>query len=178
VKFSKLDSPVCEAFPTVLISLPGQQITDIRQQLKGLPADLIHLKVGQWVGHAQKTIIRHPPQPGDGTARGGKLVGDDGYRGNSPSLQQNSVEHTARAARPSIPYPADDHIASAHNLVKQLPAGGLCGRMLLPEPVALGPGSLDQGLGNFIQHRPGVMFCIIHQTDPQPFEALGTRGVG
>src|SRR5712691_12526533 len=61
--------------------------------------------------HAQEFIVGKAPGLGHGPASRVKHIGDNRGRWNAVLFKQNTVEHTARAARASIADPGDDDIA-------------------------------------------------------------------
>ena len=71
---------------------------------------LVFRQIGYGVGSHQKSIVLDSPTGGHGAAGGNKGRGHDGCGGDTGSLQFQSVEHTARTARPSITY------AGQHNI--------------------------------------------------------------
>src|SRR5690242_19859261 len=80
---------------------------------------LIEFARGQiryWMRHRQKTEFMQAPRARHRAPRGSEDIGDDGSRGNALLFEYYAVEHTARAARPSIPDTGNDHIALSFEL--------------------------------------------------------------
>src|SRR5712691_5348646 len=98
--------------------------------------------------HAQEFIVGEAPGLGHGPASRVKHIGDNRGRWKAVLFKQNTVEHTARAARASIADPGDDDIAVGSVFVDDLLVRRHTGSMLTAHNMAFGTVLLLQNSGN------------------------------
>src|SRR5499433_2707887 len=88
-----------------------------------LPCPLVELglgEVGDRMRQSEELVVRQPPALGHGMTRSLEDVGDDGHGGNAELLEEDSVEHTARRAGPSVADAGDDAVHPPARLVEDL----------------------------------------------------------
>ena len=83
----------------------------MRYYRAGALLQLVLREIGNRMLHAQEFIVRETPGLSHGSAGRVKHIGDNRSRWNAVFFKQNTVEHTARAARASIADPGDDYVA-------------------------------------------------------------------
>jgi hypothetical protein len=97
-----------------------EDVDDLRNDIACALIELCFGQVSDGVGHGQIFIIRHTPGLCHRPTGGVKDVGDDGGRWKAAFLKQDTIEHTARAARASVSYPGHDGITLSQNVADDL----------------------------------------------------------
>src|SRR6185503_228178 len=92
--------------PSRLLSLE-QQLHHLRRDFRGALIELRIGQVGDRVRHLQELEVRQPPRAGHGLAGCPEDVRDEGRRRNAVLFENDTVEHTARRARPSVAHAGD-----------------------------------------------------------------------
>src|SRR5438093_4538760 len=88
-----------------------QELHNLRHDVTGSLLQLVLREVSNRMLYTQIFIVGKAPGLRHGPPRRFKHIGDNRGRWNAVLFKQNTVEHTARAARPSIADPGDDDIA-------------------------------------------------------------------
>src|SRR5262245_608508 len=142
-----------------------QDLHDLRHDRAGALVQLVVREVGDRMLHAQVFIIGQAPGLGHRPAGRVKHIGDNRGRWNAVLFKQNTVEHTARAARASIADPGDDDIAVGSVFIDDLLVRRYPGAMLAAHNVALSTVFLLQNRGNTEQQLIRIVLRILDQAN-------------
>ena len=82
---------------------------------------------GHGVGHLHESEAWKPPRGRHGGARLTEGLGHEGDPRDAPLLEHQRVEHTARAARPSVADTRDHEVRDAAQLVGRFLGDGVTG---------------------------------------------------
>src|SRR5262245_10141274 len=126
---------------------------------------------------SEELVVRQPPALGHGMTRGFEDVGDDGHGGNAELLEEDSVEHTARRAGPSVADAGDDAVHPAARLVEDLLVGGHAGVVLPPHGVVGGTVLALEDVAGPDEELVRVELGILHEADALALERVGARHV-
>src|SRR5215475_11882329 len=113
--------------------------------------------------HAQEFITGEAPGLGHGPSSRVKHIGDNRGRWNAVLFKQDTVEHTARAARASIADPGDNDIAVGGVLVDNLLVCWHTRAVLAAYDMALGTILFLQNSSHPEQQLIRVVFRILDQ---------------
>ena len=116
-----------------------QELHNLRHDSMGPLVQLVLREIGNGMLHAQIFIVGQAPGLGHRPSSRVKYIGNNRRCWNTVLFKQNTVEHTARAARASIADPGDDDIAVGSVLVDDLFMGRHTRAVLAAYDVALGP---------------------------------------
>ena len=142
-----------------------QELHNLRHYVTGPLVQLVLREVGNRMLHTQIFIVGQAPGLRHSPSSRLKHIGDKGGRWNTVLFKQNTVEHTARAARPSIADPGDDDIAAGGVFVDDLLVRRHPRAVLATYDMALGPVLLLQNSGNPEQQLIRVVLRILDQTN-------------
>jgi hypothetical protein len=122
---AKLRAKILPALPLHLARLRSEMFTqeDVDDLRNNVPCALIELCFGQvsdGMGHGQIFIIRYTPGLCHRPTGGVKDISDDGGRRKAAFLKQDTIEHTARAARASVSHPGHDGATLGQNVADDL----------------------------------------------------------
>src|SRR5262244_2625130 len=145
-----------------------------------LPRPLVELslgEVGDGMRQSEEFVVRQSPALGHGMTRGLEDIGNDRHGGNAELLEEDSVEHTARRAGPSVADAGDDAIHPAACLVEDLLMGGHAGVVLAPHGVLGGAVLALEDLADLDEELVGVELGVLHEADAFALEGIGARHV-
>jgi len=115
-----------------------QELHNLRHDSMGALVQLVLREIGNGMLHTQIFIVGEAPCLGHRPSSRVKHIGNNRRGWNTVLFKQNTVEHTARAARASIADPGDDDIAVGSVLVDDLFVGRHTRAVLAAYDVALG----------------------------------------
>src|SRR5712691_13059730 len=152
--------------PTLLLLLPlKQELHNLRHNVTGPLVQFVLREISNRMLHTQIFIIGQAPGLRHSPSSRLKHIGDKGGRWNAVLFKQNTVEHTARAARSSIADPGDDDIAVGGVFVDDFLVRRHPGSMLAAHNMALGTILLLQNGRDTEQQLIRVVLCILDQTN-------------
>src|SRR3989442_1097415 len=88
-----------------------QELHNLRHYVTGPLVQLVPREIGNRMLYTQIFIVGQAPGLRHGPSRRFKHIGDKRGRWHAVLFKQNTVEHTARAARASIADPGDNYVA-------------------------------------------------------------------
>src|SRR5207237_7322744 len=97
-----------------------QKLYDLRRDCRCALVQLLVVQIRDRVRHRDEAKIRKPPRARHGAAGGNEHVRDDRSAWYAVLFENDTVEHTARRARPSITDAGDDHVARRLQLLENL----------------------------------------------------------
>src|SRR5262245_48186122 len=128
---------------------------------------------GERMRHVNHRIVRHSPYGRCSLTGGHKMIGANSSSRDTGTVQMDTVVHTARAARTSIPYPDNGQITELFPLLNHLRGHRLRGRgFAVPYDVAETI-LLIENLCHHFQEATGVVFAVIEQTKALPLKPCG-----
>src|SRR6266567_3289805 len=142
-----------------------QELHNLRHYVTGSLLQLVLREVSNRMLYTQIFIVGQAPGLRHGPPRRFKHIGDNRGRWNAVLFKQNTVEHTARAARPSIADPGDDDIAVGGVFVDDLLVRRHPRAVLAAYDMALGTVLFLQNSGNPEQQLIRVVLRILDQTN-------------
>lgn len=101
-----------------------ENVDNLRHNIAGALIELCFGQVRDGVGHGQIFVIRYTPGLCHRPTGGMENIGNDGGCWQAAFLKQDTIEHTARAARASVPDPGHDGVTLSEDVADDLFVGG------------------------------------------------------